>query len=120
VGLAIWQTDVLFLFAGGKLGGMKLQFSLATLLVCTTVLAVVCAAAVSVPVHETEIRPVLHLYLVPGPHPTDMIETHRPPTASEIATRLAWAGPLSIAATLVALLFIRRLKSRRENGPPVG
>jgi len=33
---------------------MKLQFSLATLLVCVTVLGVVCAVSVAVPVHEKE------------------------------------------------------------------
>jgi hypothetical protein len=31
--------DGCFCYAGGKLDGMKLQFSLATLLVCMTVLA---------------------------------------------------------------------------------
>jgi hypothetical protein len=33
---------------------------------------------------------------------------------------LALYGPLSLAATLGVLWLIRRLKSRRENGPPVG
>ena len=33
---------------------------------------------------------------------------------------LAWTGALAIAATLGAPWAIRRLKSRRENGPPVG
>jgi hypothetical protein len=44
----------------------------------------------------------------------------RRPKPVEIGQRLAWAAPLSIAATLAALWAIRRLKSRRENGPPVG
>jgi hypothetical protein len=98
---------------------MKLQFSLATLLVCMTVLAVVCAAAVSMPVRE----PLLHWDQLdagtkiistdpPGP---SIIE--RPPNFADTAIRLAIWGAPAIATTLSALWAIRLLKSRRKNGP---
>jgi hypothetical protein len=101
---------------------MKLQFSLATLLVCMTVLAVVCTIAISVPVHEKEfgITPPPPAGSPRGPYVwIELPETH-PPTASAIASRLALWGPPAVAATLGVLWTIRRLKSRRENGPPVG
>jgi hypothetical protein len=47
-------------------------------------------------------------------------EFDRQPFVSEITFRVAWGGPLAVAATLAILWAIRRLKSRRENGPPVG
>ena len=39
-----------------EVAAMKLQFSLATLLVCMTVLAVVCAICVQIPVREEGVR----------------------------------------------------------------
>jgi hypothetical protein len=49
----------IFFCAGGKLDGMKLQFSLATLLVCMTVLAVL-AASPQIPVaSEYSVRRML-------------------------------------------------------------
>jgi hypothetical protein len=77
---------------------MKLQFSLATLLVCMTVLAADLAAckAIKVAVTYTECRE---------------------PTGLEVAQRFAWSAPLPLAATYC---LIRRLKSRHHTGPPVG
>ena len=76
---------------------MKLQFSLATLLVCMTVLAVDLAACKAIKVQESY---------------TD----YREPTGLEIAQRFAWTAPLPLAATYC---LIRRLKSRRPTEPPV-
>lgn len=113
---------------------MKLQFSLVTLLVCMTVLAVVAAFCkalpVKVPAHTENIaitseisrqltqRGIRAAYgqTVPALYPA---ESH-PVKVNEFAWRLAWAAPLSIAGTLAVLWLIRRLKSRRENGPSVG
>jgi hypothetical protein len=41
-------------------------------------------------------------------------------TQLDLAEQIACAGPLAISATLAAQWAIRRLKSRRHNGPPVG
>jgi hypothetical protein len=93
---------------------MKLpRFSLATLLICITVLAVVCAAAIEIPVRQI----VLIDFLGAGGVGRAEHVRYEPPTASEFALRLAWAGPLSIAAALAALRMIRRL--RQPNRPPV-
>jgi hypothetical protein len=88
---------------------MKLQFSLATLLVCMTVLAVVAAVAAKMPVQASG----LEISWYDGTY-------DRPPNAAELASRLAWSWPLAIAATLGVLWTIRRLKSRRHNEQPVG
>ena len=89
---------------------MKLQFSLATLLVCMTVLAVVTAICAMKPIVVVEDKPISAV--------AEPIQ--RPPSLSETAGRMAAWGPLSMAVTLAALWAIRRLKSRRQNGPPVG
>jgi hypothetical protein len=110
---AIGKLGGLFLCASGKLAGIKLQFSLATLLVCMTVLAGVCATAISVPVNEpTTVQVTRSTW--------EMISVSHPPSAWTIAWRLALLGPLSIAATLLTLWNVRRLKSRRHTEPPVG
>jgi hypothetical protein len=106
---------------------MKLQFSLATLLVCVSVLAVACMICANKPVHDVEtwhrsfMATKMDLSGTQIPVSIDdTIEYTRKPTINELALRLAWVAPLSIATTLGTLLAIRRLKSRRENGPPVG
>jgi hypothetical protein len=106
---------------------MKLQFSLATLLVCTAIVAVACMICVNVAVHDVEITRrniVLTMLDRAGTQIPyfidDIIEFTRPPTTKELALRLAWVAPLSIAATLVALWAVRRRNSRRGNGPPGG
>jgi hypothetical protein len=110
---------------------MKLQFSLATLLVCMTVLAVVCAGAASIRVREPltswdqlAIRgarddPNGWLKQVPRPLPQGQTFT-RPPNLEDIVIRMTKWAPAATIATLTALWSIRRLKSRRENGPPGG
>jgi len=75
---------------------MKLQFSLATLLVCTTVLAVVCAIAMRIGVYEADLSKAVRLSPTVSRYPY----LYRPPNATEIATRLAWSAPLAILLTL--------------------
>jgi hypothetical protein len=88
-----------------------------------TVLAVVCALCVGLDVTSSDIVVTRqgwvggHLATIPSTH--ELRHAPRAPVASEIATRLALAGPLSIVVTLAALWAIPRLKSRRENEPPV-
>ena len=91
---------------------MKLQFSLATLLVCMTVLAVVARLSI-LPVTGIE-------WSIRSPEDSGMIYMQYPATAEDIARRLVLWWPVSLAATLCVLWAIRRLKSRREKGPPVG
>jgi len=96
---------------------MKLQFSLATMLVCVTMLAGDLALATAIPVKET-----IFICFTPdaNPRPGDDKQTYsRPPTDGEIVSRLLIVLPLSIAPPLCALWLIRRLKSRGENGQPV-
>jgi hypothetical protein len=105
------------------LPAIKLQFSLATLLVCMTVLAMVCVLAVTVSdlgITEEGVDPpridatgallqtLHHAYF------------QHSPSAGAIAARLALWWPISIVTSLGALNMIRRLKSRRENVPAVG
>jgi hypothetical protein len=92
----------LFLCASVKLAGMKPQFSLATLLVCLTVLAVVSAVASR--------RPV----------PDSRFPFKRLPNAPEIALRFALWGTPAVAATLAVLWWAApRLKSHRHTEPTV-
>ena len=102
---------------------MKLQFSLATLLVCVTVLAVVCAIAAFVPVHESRVYGMRASLSPNGIATITFIDAeflNRSPTELEIVCRnLIW-GPPSIAGILAVLWSIRRLKSRRHTEPPGG
>ena len=95
---------------------MRFQFSLATLLVCLTVLEVVCAASVAIPIDEIVQGPV---YLIPKPV-YESTEITRTPTVVEIVRRIAVWGPLTVAGTLGVLWTVRRLKSGRHTEPPVG
>ena len=97
---------------------MKLQFSLATLLVCLTVLTVDFALATAIPVKDTVI-----ICFTPdaNPRPGDDKQTIvRPPEEGEIISRLVVFVPLSAAVGTGTLRTIRRLKSRRHTEPPVG
>ena len=96
---------------------MKLQFSLATLLVCVTVLAVVCAVSAAIPIHERrEIATSTPRYGTTE----GLINLYRRPTTGEIALRIGLWGTPAIAATLGVLWAVRRLKSRRHTEPPAG
>ena len=68
---------------------MKLQFSLATLLVCMTVLAVVCAFAISVKVFEPAVT-----FVLPGDTSGHIARKalNRPPTVAEVTLRIVLWG----------------------------
>jgi hypothetical protein len=101
----------------GTMPGMRFQFSLATLLVCMTVLGAVAGACLMIDVRLVK----HHLAMTPGGSEVEHFELIRSkPNAGQAALRMAWSEPLAIAATLAVLWAIRHLKSRRENGPPVG
>ena len=92
---------------------MKLQFSLATLLVCLTVLAVVCAVAGPMKVDEYQNGRMTQILV-------------RPATAGEITLRLVLCGAPAVATTLLVPWFIRCLKFRmtlnrrsRRTPPPL-
>ena len=96
---------------------MKLQFSLATLLVCMTVLAVVCCIAAVIPVHESAVTS-------PSGPPFDLafgpiVNLRRRPELNEVIQRVATFGLPAVGIAIVALWTIRRLKSRHTE-PPVG
>jgi hypothetical protein len=103
---------------------MKLQFSLATLLVCMTVLAVVCAASIALPVSEWQPSPASvrgRAAMMPdGATLTVFYRLTRPPNGADVAWRMALWGIPAVAATLGVPWTIRRLKSRRHTEPPVG
>jgi hypothetical protein len=81
--------------------GMKFQFSLATILICTAVLAMVSCTATKAWVYETiPITPT-------SPFSPSTFDNVRKPTNSEIALRIVWAAPLAIAATLLVLWIAR-------------
>jgi hypothetical protein len=82
---------------------MKLQFSLATLLVCVTVLAVVFAVAIRLGVYESDLSKAVRFSPTVSRYPY----LYRPPNATEIAIRLAWSAPLAILLTLGVLWGIR-------------
>ena len=97
---------------------MKLQFSLATLLVCVTVLAVVCCIAAVIPVHEFAVTS-------PSGPPFDsafgpIVNLRRRPELSEVIQRATMFGLPAVGIAIVALWLIRRLKSRRHTEPPGG
>jgi ABC-type Fe3+ transport system permease subunit len=94
---------------------MKLQFSLATLLVCMTVLVIVAAVAVAVRVQEPAL---LQFFRNDGFEWQPFVECS--PTNLEIALRMLGWGTPGLVVTVGLLWLVRRLKSRRENGPPVG
>src|SRR5262245_35888317 len=95
---------------------MRFQFSLATLLVCITVLAVVSAVCVKVRVADPTYLIVAgeRVYIPPGKllAAGEASILYRSPTAPEIAWRLALCGPASVAATLGVLCIGRRVLAR--------
>ena len=96
---------------------MKLQFSLATLLVCTALIAVATTASLRVPVsriisqHEDSAKPAII---------RSIVYEIQAPGAVDVAWRLAWSIPSAILLATTLSWTIRRLKSRRHTEPPVG
>ena len=112
---------------------MKLQFSLATLLIGTAILGLVCAACMIAPVPDVDITHaelqgpftlekdnLRELTNVGGDTWEIVAGIERRPYFGEIAFRLAWAVPCTFAFFIALPWLIRRLKSRRHTEPPVG
>ena len=91
--------------------------SLATLLVCVTVLGVVCALAAVVPIYERV--PYGYGSYTRDPANLPTIDRIRLPSASERVRRIGFWVPASAIIMLGALWAVRRLKSRRHTEPPV-
>ena len=87
---------------------MKLQFSLATLLICMTVFAIVAGICASRPLDQFAVGTIMDQ------------EPTRAPNVREVFWRMAYWEPQILVATLAGLWIVRRLKSRREIEPPVG
>ena len=95
---------------------MKLQFSLATLLVCIAVFAIVAGICASSPQRELFFLERHVGVLVGEPIPVRIL----PPNAREIFWRMAYWEPPILTVTLLLLWTFRRLKSRHHTEPPVG
>jgi hypothetical protein len=97
VGNLLWQTDGHFLCAGGKLLEMKLQFSLATILLLITSVAIESAIAFQVPAEH---------FALDHKTGTDV----RPLTTSELLIRLVVIVPLGTLGLSGVLLIIREYR----------
>ena len=98
---------------------MKLQFSLATMLVWITVLSIVLAASIAVPVWYR--YPIAEV--TDGTVTTEVIYGKaypRLPFPADVLWRLAIWGVPAIVITQIILWLVRRLKSSRHTEPPVG
>ena len=95
---------------------MKLQFSLATLLIVIAVVALDLVICREINVYE---QPTVRwaISLLDEVHDNGF---WRKPTDVEVARRVVCSGPLAIAGTFGLLWAIHRLKSRRHTEPPVG
>jgi len=95
---------------------MQFKFSLRSLLVCVSALAAACAISAAVPVRTTEI------YMEPGLFgglPVGEVrEVFASPTLADFAGRLAWAAPLTIALSFVALWTLPRLMAAINSRTP--
>jgi hypothetical protein len=96
---------------------MKPRFSLATLLVITTVLAIVAALCATINVQSEPMMGV-GVNSSAGLIGTFILDPHAP-DLRELALRLLWSWPLAIFMSLSALWIVRRLKSRRYAEPPI-
>jgi hypothetical protein len=94
-----------------------MQFSLRSLLVFTAIAGVVLWGSLQWPVVRYKVD-ILQLQaqamrLDPHAEPASIIKEMRPqrlPNVEEVGLRLAWAGPLTIVATLAVQWIVRRWK----------
>ena len=103
---------------------MKLQFSLATLLVFTALVAIAVAVSTYVPVitqvqkresrETTRDKDGRHY----GPKTVTIVYETHPPEEFDIVERFVWVCPLTILMGFSVVWLIRRL--RQPNRPPVG
>jgi hypothetical protein len=91
---------------------MKLEFSLATLLVLVAAIAIATAISVKAQVDTGRIRFYWNTVATDaGPETSrEVIRVGRDPSTAEIVWRLTWAWPLSVAITLVLLWIVRQLR----------
>jgi hypothetical protein len=94
---------------------MKFQFSLSTLLICITMLALVCALCVKIRVEKEFDLELKSEHVVITHH---LMKYRAPPDGSDIARRLALWGPLAVAGTLACLWGIRKSRSHLNQNPP--
>jgi hypothetical protein len=100
-----------------------MRFSLSTLLLCVTILAVDTAACSRLPIAECRVLIVEEIdrttQVASSSEIHDPTGEYRKPSIAESAMRLAWSGPIAIAATLTAIWVVKtsrsRQKSRRSN-----
>jgi hypothetical protein len=89
---------------------MRFQFSLATLLICVTVLAVVAGISIAVPVRDLPDPNVM-----PGISQADsVVELPRRPSPVEVLERVLTWGIPALAATLGVLWIVRWRRAGRE------
>jgi hypothetical protein len=102
---------------------MRLQFSLATLLLFVTVVAAVTAACVAVPVYDTgwikpfllpEIEEFASYRQLPQPKSVEIGVAPRRPKSSEILCRIAIYWPITLGSLAAMLWIVQRKKSERE------
>jgi hypothetical protein len=93
--------------------GMRFQFSLLTMLVCTAALALVSAVSVKLDVRDVTVIKMTRFgsawAIDESPDYTVTKESSHPPTGTEIAWRMAWAGPLAVFVSLCLLWASRRI-----------
>src|SRR5215831_15490933 len=104
------------------MSGMRLQFSLATLLLLVAVAGIVARVCISIPVNQRlNIRYTAAVFEGnPKQYHVHISGSHRSRNLGDASLRMAWALPSAIAATLAILSTIRRLKCRREDEPREG
>jgi hypothetical protein len=96
--------------------GMRFQFSILTMLVCTAALAGVTAACVSIPMPD-EFGVILNQDMTVGPggeliFSGGYASVGEPPTGEQIIWRMAWAGPLAVLVSLCLLRASRWIVKR--------
>ena len=90
---------------------MRFQFSILTMLVCTAALAAAFAACISIAIREPTY--IFQSVTVGGVYQGGgLTEWKRQPSGSEIAWRMAWAGPLAVFISLCLLWASRRFFMR--------
>jgi hypothetical protein len=97
--------------------GMKLQFSLTTMLIGITVLGVISAVVVALPVYEEKQVTITTAWKTYDGQPVYTLATKtegHAPTGRDISWRLLIWGPLAVAGVLAVLYGIRGIKIYRN------
>jgi hypothetical protein len=99
-----------------------MRFNLFTVFVCMTTLAVVTAFCVKIPVKEYETR--VSTFFVsgmkaPATKTYQSVASRHKPSIVEFGVRVAWAWPLTVAATLALIWTTRRLRRYFNRVQPI-